>query len=103
MRKLREFFKNDQALEDEMAIRLYRIGSRKFIFTAMVPGAITPVLFLAIEYFRHGRYVLEGWQIMGFWAFGLIVGLALFCGPMMLFALYRWRKIERRVNRLRSR
>jgi hypothetical protein len=101
MGKLTKFFKNDQALKDEMTTRFYRMGRRKFVLTqGTAPGAITCVLLLAVEYSQHGRYLLEGWWLVGYWAFGLIVGLVLLCGPMTLVALYRWRKIERRVQQL---
>jgi hypothetical protein len=101
MKKIAEFREKYKAVRGMIDDRYYRTGRGKYLITqGVAPGAITGVLLLAVEYFRRGRYLLQGWWLVGYWALGLIVSLVLLCGGGTLAALYRWRKIERRASRL---
>ncbi|HEX5235854.1 MAG TPA: hypothetical protein VFW25_11050 [Silvibacterium sp.] len=99
MKSLSVFLKRYRSGRDQTDAVFHRMGRPKFILTqGVAPYAITCVLLLTINYLRHGRYIVHGWWIAGFWAYGLIIGLALLCGGGTLAALYRWRQIERRIQ-----
>ena len=99
-KKISEFFWPTRSKRDQIVIVYYRMGRRRLLLTQGLMWGVGCFIFVeAIDYFQHGRIALGG--LKGWWeAFFVILGLTIWCGGGLIFALVRWRKIERRALQL---